>query len=188
MESGPDRCPGNPFTTLPKFSCSATNCHSWRVRHHSTPKLSTTDSVCASVSASARARVCKRCSCIASVASRIRSFSSRDSNKVRFVAPGMAASVLKKPYRFILVSDLDWTMVSGCSGCQLCHKGISCKLLYWHNCKVCYSGLALLLIRLTMKTKKTNLCMLSIHCGRPSLRKTVCWCSPLVGRSSCTTN
>jgi len=36
----------------------------------------------------------------------------RPATRARCVASAMAASVLNKLYRFILVSDLDWTMVS----------------------------------------------------------------------------
>ena len=108
---------------------------------------------------------------------------SRPATTARCVASAMAALVLNKPYRFILVSDLDWTMVSinvyrsAMSGSQVTR--IARYMLPVATCQVSTC-------RLIMTTKRTHHCMPSTSFGSPSLLKTVCWCSQRGVPSNCT--
>lgn len=147
---------------------------------HSLTSTHRTGFCSSSESASSRTRLVKPAwstSCVAlarhgSSHLRIRSVRAQTPRKQRCwalpqSANSMASTVLNKPYRFILVSDLDWTMViQVCSATHYEPAGAA-RCITVAKC------------RLTITTNKTRLFTLSTSCGRHSSPRIACWCFQL---------
>lgn len=79
-------------------------------------------------------------------------------------ANSMASTVLNKPYRFILVSDLDWTMVIHTLTASHKTPAGAAQCMTVANC------------RLTTMTNKIRLFTRSTNYGRLNLPRIACWC------------